>query len=297
MKTFMPVNERCLVCKSPSLKKLTRYSDNFLVKCKNCGLVFCEKIPTKQELDDYYKVYAYDSNYYSPITKQRYIELLESFEKYRKTNKILDVGCGNGFFLETAKEKGWEVYGTEYSAKAVEVLNKKNIKTFYGVLNTKHFEKEMFDVITSFEVIEHINNPLEELEKFTFLLRKNGVLYITTPNFNSISRYLLKEKWNIIKYPEHLTYYNAKTLDNLLKLNGFKKIYIKTTGFSLSRLKQSKSGDSEKNNKSNVQQNIDENLRQKIEKNKFLSLSVNIINSILNLLKKGDTIKALYIKN
>jgi len=287
------LHNKCLICGSQDIQKLERYSNNFLVKCKNCGLVFCEPIPTKQELDEYYKTYAYENNYYSPITKQRYIELLEQFEKYRKTNRILDVGCGNGFFLDVAKEQGWEVYGTEYSEKAIEILKEKGIKSYKGELNIDDFKEEMFDVITSFEVVEHINNPVEEIQKIKYFLRKGGVLYITTPNFNSISRYLLKENWNIIGYPEHLTYYTAKTLTGLLRKNNLIKVFVKTTGFSFSRFKQSRSSNIVFENANN---NYDENLREKLNKKGLIFYLVKIINFVLSLFRKGDTIKILFIK-
>ncbi len=286
-------NNKCLICQSDNLKKLSKYSDNYLIKCNSCGLIFCEPIPTHQELNEYYKTYAYENNYYSPITKQRYIELLNSFEPYRKTNRILDVGCGNGFFLEVAREKGWEVFGTEYSEKAIELLKDKNITSFKGELNPNDFDNAYFDIVTSFEVIEHINNPHEEIVKFNYLLRKGGVLYITTPNFNSISRNLLKEKWNIINFPEHLTYYTVKTLSNLLNKNDFKKIFIKTTGFSISRYKQSKLLNVKVDIKKN---NSDEILREKMNKKGTMFYFVKIINTLLSFFNKGDTIKVFYIK-
>ncbi len=285
----------CLICKSDKLKHLERYSNNYLVKCKSCGMVFCEPVPSVEELNAYYKTYAYENNFYSPITKQRYLELLEVFEKYRKTNKILDIGCGNGFFLETAKEQGWDVYGTEYSEKAIEIIQQKGIKSIKGELNINDFNNDMFDVITSFEVIEHINNHIDEIKKIKTLLRVGGAFYITTPNFNSLSRYLLKEKWNIIGYPEHLAYFTSKTLNKLLTDNNFKKIYIKTTGFSISRYKQSKKIDVD-NEKNISSSKTDEKLREKMQKKGIIFYFVKIINRILIVFNIGDTIKTLYVK-
>jgi len=258
----------CLICDSKNLINLKPYSNNYLVKCNSCGFVFCELIPSTKELNEYYKIYAYENNFYSPITKQRYIKLLSIFEPYRKNNKILDVGCGNGFFLETAKEKGWDVYGTEFSEKAIEILKEKGINSFKGKLEIENFKEQMFDVITSFEVIEHINNPKNEINKFYNLLRTGGLLYITTPNFNSISRNLLIEKWNIINYPEHLTYYTPKTLKKLLTENDFKKIKLKTTGFSISRFKQSKNNNLSKIDKPSI--TSDEKLREKLTNKGFM---------------------------
>lgn len=282
----------CLICGSDKLKKLNRYADNYLVKCLSCGLVFCEPIPSVEELNKYYKTYAYENNYYSPITKHRYLTLLNSFKKYRKTNKILDVGCGNGFFLEAAREQGWEVYGTEYSEKAIEILKEKGIKSYKGKLEIRDFNEESFDVITSFEVLEHINNPQEEIKNFYYLLRNNGILYVTTPNFNSISRDLLKERWDIIGYPEHLTYYSKKTIHKLIKENGFKKNSLKTTGFSISRYRKSKVKNKEKASETN----FDEGFREKVDNKLGYKMVFKIVNFLLNLFKKGDSIKAYYIK-
>ena len=94
----------------------------------------------------------------------------------------------------------------------IEICRKKGISMHKGVLNTENYEEESFDIITSFEVIEHINNPIPELKNFYKLLRKGGLVYLTTPNFNSLLRYRLKSEYNVICYPEHLSYYTPKTL-------------------------------------------------------------------------------------
>ncbi len=116
----------CLICKSDRLVNLESYSSTFLCKCKDCGFVFSKKIPTSDELIKHYSNYG-RNDYLSPITVKRYNELLDYFEKYRKTNKILDVGCGIGYFLEEAKKRNWEVYGTEYTDVAIDICTSKGI--------------------------------------------------------------------------------------------------------------------------------------------------------------------------
>src|SRR5947207_2946364 len=117
MKEF---HTKCLICDSHKISPLKGYEKHDLAKCKNCGFVFMRAIPTIEELKNHYDTYSYDeTQYLSPLTIDSYNSLLDEFEKFRKTNKILDVGCGVGFFLETAKKRGWEVYGTEYSKKAI----------------------------------------------------------------------------------------------------------------------------------------------------------------------------------
>ncbi len=187
----MSIHYNCLICQSTRLKPLDRYKETHLIECVDCGFVFVQKIPSAQELLDYYDGYG-RNDYLSPITIKRYNELLDSMEEYRKTNRILDVGCGIGYFLVVAKERGWEVYGTEYTDKALEICRGKGIRMQQGELDPSHFEMESFDIITSSEVLEHINYPVEEISKFHSLLRPGGLFYLKTPNFNSLLLNLLR---------------------------------------------------------------------------------------------------------
>jgi len=269
------------------------YSKAHLVKCNACGLVFGSKNPTPHELTAHYTNYPrYQS--LSPITEKRYNELLDKFEPFRKNNNLIDLGCSNGLFLEVAKKRGWNVFGTEYAQESIDYCAKNNITVFKSDKLPPEFFNMQFDVVTSFEVIEHINTPIAELELVKKILRKNGAFYVTTPNFNAISRLILKQKWNVIEYPEHLTYYTPKTLNRLLKDFGFKKQFLITTGVSLSRFNQSRGKDDVNRTLNN---NIDENLRKNIEKNFLLLCAKNITNFFLNGFKIGDAMKALYINS
>ena len=163
----------CLISGSTNLKKLNGYEEANLVKSKPLGFVFSKSIPTTEELVKHYEKYS-RQDYLSPVTIKRYDELLEMFEKYRKTNRILDVGCGVGYFLQHAAKKGWQVYGTEFTDAAIESCREKGIIMNQGALSVEWFEKESFDIITSFEVLEHINNPRPEVAGFYSLLRRGG---------------------------------------------------------------------------------------------------------------------------
>lgn len=256
-------------------------------------MVFSARKPTENELIKHYTNYPrYDT--FSMVTIKRYHELLDEFEKFRLTNNLLDIGCSNGYFLEVAKKRGWNVFGQEFARECIEVCKNKGIIIKQGYLEEINFENNFFDVITSFEVIEHINTPNSHTKTIHRILRNQGLFYFTTPNFNSISRLLLGNKWNIIEYPEHLAYFTPRTINHLLYKNGFKKIKIKTTGISISRLKQSKEN---KEHKTSLIDNPDELYRRKAEKNILFKILKYTINFFLNILKKGDTIKGYYIKN
>jgi len=283
----------CLICISSNLEDMPNYSEVFLTKCQECSFVFVKKIPSKQELIDFYDNNYDRTDYFSSITIKRYNELLDTFEKYRKTNNILDIGAGNGFFLEIAKARGWNVFGTELTDQSVLVCEKKDIQMKKGCLHEVGFDENQFDVITSFEVIEHINNPTKVVAEMLRILRDNGRVYITTPNFNSILRYRLKSKYDVIEYPNHLCYFTKKTLGKLFSDAGFNVKELKTTGISLTRIKTSKG----KSNQEYVSETSDDEiLRHKIENNRFLSIGKRLANWGLNLFSVGDSLKGGFDK-
>ena len=283
----------CLLCNSTELKPLRNFPKAELLQCRQCSFVFCSKIPTDEQLQHYYGQSYERTKYFSPITRARYNEVLDSFEKHRSSNKILDIGCGYGFFLEVAKERGWEVYGTELSDEAIAICEAKGIKTFKGKIIDNSYSDEKFDIITSFEMIEHINYPIEYTQQIKRLLKPGGKAYVTTPNFNAVLRYRLKEAYNVIEYPNHLIYFTKNTLQSLFEQHGFETSKIKTTGYSVTRKKTSQG----KSNQDFVSETSDdEMLRYKIEKSTLLKTGKNTANWALNKLKVGDSIKATFIK-
>ncbi len=295
-------HQSCLICNSKKIEPLEKYSKDYLVQCKDCSFVFAGRIPTIPELLAHYGTYG-RNDYLSPITVKRYQEILDFLEPYRKTNNLIDVGCGIGHFLEVAKQRGWNVYGTEFTDEAIKICQDKGITMHQGVLNHENYNDIQFDVIVSFEVLEHINNPQEELENFNKILRTGGAVYLTTPNFGSVSKLLLKEKWTIIEYPEHLCYYTPKTLNHVFSLKGFQKKWIQTTGINLSRFQYSidknlktAKGDDGKNIPISNENSQDEQMRKKIESNKLLTFAKNTANQLLTWTQKGDSMKALFEK-
>lgn len=301
-------HDNCLLCGSGDLERMTEYSGNYLARCRSCSFVFSYRVPTLDELIEHYGNYG-RNDYLSPITVSRYNEILDFLEPYRKTNRLIDVGCGIGHFLEVAKKRGWEVYGTEFTREAIEICEAKGITMHEGALDPSNYDPASFDVIISIEVIEHINNPHEELNHFSTILRDGGAIYLTTPNFNSLSRHYLKQHWGIIEYPEHLSYYTPATLNKMMSMHGMKKKWIRTTGISMTRFQTSteiKKLRSELKDGQELQwekvdlvsrESADEKLRGRIEGNPVLRLAKSAVNALLSLTGSGDSLKALFVKS
>jgi 2-polyprenyl-3-methyl-5-hydroxy-6-metoxy-1,4-benzoquinol methylase len=267
------------------------FAHAFLVQCATCSFVFCQKIPTNADLQAHYGNYPHEAGL-SAITANRYRELLATFASYKQSGNMIDVGSGDGYFLAVAKEFSWKVFGTEFTDAAIQVCENKQITMHKGILNPANYTPNFFDIITSFEVIEHINNPVEEIRNFAKILRKGGLVYVTTPNFDALTRHIVGSQWNIVEYPEHLSYYTAKTLRKLFEENGFKTLQITTTGISPGRLKSS--GTQAK--MIDGARQADEQLRAKTETNPLFGLAKNMVNFGLNLTKSGDSLKGWFYK-
>jgi len=278
----------CPVCGGRRLAAPRAYRRAHLARCRECGLVFADRRPSEAELADHYGGYS-RADYDSPITRRRYRDLLAGFEPYRRTGRILDVGCGIGFFLEEARDGGWQAHGTEFERRAVEIVRAKGLSCEQAPIDPEAFEPGSFDVVTAFEVVEHVGDPRAEAATIASALRPGGLLYLTTPNFASLSRRLLRGRWSVVSYPEHLLYFTPSTLRDWLARAGFVPVEVTTTGVSLARLRRalpSPTGDGG--------QRSDEQLREQIEGSRALRAAKRAVEAALGATRTGDTIKGRF---
>jgi 2-polyprenyl-3-methyl-5-hydroxy-6-metoxy-1,4-benzoquinol methylase len=285
-------HDHCLVCSSDNIHLLKGYERHQLGRCKDCGFTFMLRIPGCDEIEKHYSTYTYNNSFQlSQATIDSYNRLLNYFEKFRVNNNILDVGCGRGLILEIAGQRGWNVYGSESSDAAIKICEEKGIKMFKGDLNSSLFDAISFDVIISSEVIEHVHD-FSFVKQTYSLLRRGGLLYLTTPNFNSYLRYRLKENYSIIAYPDHLSYFTRKTLHFVLRKSGLKKVRLQTTGISINRMQSNKVKQFDV-----VKGNItEEKIRHIMNHNYAMKIIKDLANKILTITGLGMTIKAYYIK-
>ena len=260
-----------------------------LVRCAGCGLIFSDQSPTDAELEAHYRDYGHWRD--SPVTRQRYRELLATFEPFRLTNRLLDVGCGAGFFLEEARATGWEVHGSEYGEGPLALARSRGLDVVKAPVGPETFPAISFDVVTAFEVFEHVRDPMREAAVIAKVLRANGLLYCTTPNFDSLSRRVLGPRWSIIEYPEHLWYFTPQTIQAWLGRFGLVADRVWSSGVSLTRLRNSlpaSAGDSSPDT------DDDEQVRQAIERSPLLRFAKAGVNAGLSALNAGDTLKARF---
>jgi len=240
--------------KGKTIRKVGKYT---LINCKSCKFIHIHPIPSNEELHAFY------NNDYYQKTKPNYIqgnekdiqylnytfdEKLDTIEKLlsSKSRRVLDIGSGPGFFLRRAKRRGWDVLGIEPSLIACNYSKKHNIPTiqkFFYEVDIKQIGK--FDAIHSFDVLEHVNDPISVLKKSYSLLKRGGIIVVEVPNdFNLLQKLVQKELkkkeyWITLSSNsknsgtlDHLNYFDFSSISNLLKRIGF-KIIIKESTFPL----------------------------------------------------------------
>ena len=233
---------KCVICDSDHSRKLLSKNSYNITKCKNCGLVYVNPRPTKDEL-----VAIYSSSNITPLDKNSNIKKfrigLKAIKKFfQKPGKILDVGCSTGTFLSMAEIDGWKTFGVDINERAVKFAREKyglNIKI--GDLETLNFPEGYFDVVTFFDTIEHLPDPVLALMEVKRILKPKGLILITTPNIDGLFpklTYLLFAKtigaWEHPTPPGHLYQFSKQTIAKILKKIGLQIIYFKSAEIPLS---------------------------------------------------------------
>jgi SAM-dependent methyltransferase len=188
--------------------------------------------PTESELASLYSeryYVSYDSR------EQGYDGYVTEAENWRRTfrdrlgdlpatpGKLLDVGAATGFFVEQARAVGWDAIGVEPSAWAADYARRElGVEVFTGTLESMKFGDQAFDVVTMWEVIEHLPDPMVTLDEIRRILRPGGRLVLSTPDSGSRVARASGKRWlGWRKVPEHLFFFDRPNLDRLLVRAGF----------------------------------------------------------------------------
>jgi SAM-dependent methyltransferase len=160
-------------------------------------------------------------------------ELVRSFEPYRQSNRLCDLGFGAGTLLEIARQQGWECHGTETSRVALEAGRSRGWNVLHpSELDHAASAPASFDVVTGIEFLEHLPDGGAELERAARLLRPGGLLYLTTPNARSINCRLLGSRWSIVAPPDHRLLWSRAGLYRALRSAGLRPLRARTTGLN-----------------------------------------------------------------
>jgi len=154
---------------------------------------------------------------------------LARVEKLRgaKAGRLLDVGCGKGWFLETARERGWQVEGVELCHEVAErTMERVGVQVRTGSIFDVELPSETFDLVTMYDVIEHLETPIEALRICHRILKRGGVLALSTPNLNGFGCRLLGAKAFAVWPDEHIIYFGPASMKRAIRLADFTQLKI-----------------------------------------------------------------------
>jgi 2-polyprenyl-3-methyl-5-hydroxy-6-metoxy-1,4-benzoquinol methylase len=232
----------CNLCQSNDFTFLCNAKDRLhgvegefnYVKCNECGLIYMNPQVVPEDIG---RLYPADyAPHYSGNQKGRFGLLsvlwnyLMTMAKIKKVvyntlnnqSKVLDVGCGSGAILNGIKKRtGCQVYGVDISENAVQSAKKLfGIDVFKGDIKEVSWPGNSFDVITAWQYLEHVNDPNQNVEKMSQLLKNNGWLILGVPNFDSFNARHFKDKWYPLDCPRHLCIWTPETMTMLLQKYG-----------------------------------------------------------------------------
>lgn len=246
MPTKYYLHHKCNICGSGRNTQLHKLGRQNLVRCLNCGLQYLNKQRTDFENlyneDYFFKSESNNANYFSYDDQESKIlkanfsfaydyinKNYSSKEKYR----LLDIGAGFGYFIKNLNNKHCET--VEISKIGARKIRANGIKVYEGnFLDIKIAKK--FDIITSFDVIEHQIFLDKYLKKINSLLKNGGVFIFTTPDYNTILTKIFGKRSPTIQPLYHNYYFNKNWLKNKLPSFGLELIDIKTTYFTKATL-------------------------------------------------------------
>ena len=220
----------CNLCGHNDYKLFIEINNYRLVKCKQCGLVYLNPRPSQQQINEEYEVeYHTERLLRGELKAEEEIEeeinkntgrVEEIIKEFGNIGKLLDVGCGAGFFIACLRKYGWDVTGTDISKWASKFAREKlGLNVFTGTVEETQFN-EQFDVITMYHILEHLPHPVQSLKRVSEIIT-DGVLVIKGPNLASFDRMWHEKNWRGYDLPYHLYHFTPKTYQMILEKAGF----------------------------------------------------------------------------
>lgn len=226
---------RCLICDSAGVgvyhkdadgsldtakmgSSRTRLSPGTILRCRSCGFAFRKNRFDERQLAGLYREMdptVYQMELCGRIrTASRHMRIVDREIRPDPGCELLDVGCASGLFLSRALDAGWRVTGIEPSkalfAQAVERVGSRGA-VLPILLEEAGFAAGRFDVVTLWDVLEHVVDPMNFLRRCRNLLQTGGRLFLNVPDLDSIEARLLGRRWPLL-LPEHLNYFNRSSL-------------------------------------------------------------------------------------
>jgi 2-polyprenyl-3-methyl-5-hydroxy-6-metoxy-1,4-benzoquinol methylase len=213
-----------------------------VVECAVCGLGYLNPRPIDSLIGR-----LYEEAYFTGIMRSKYnsglnisvrnktknkvhrpIEIIEDRFLGVRNKQILEIGCATGDLMLALRAQGADVHGLEISEYAAELARKRSLDVITGTIDDISHLYDVYDIIMAFEVIEHLTNPAEFLSAVSRLLKPNGILLMSTPNYHGAIRY--GNDWSGFNYSfEHIHFFSIEVLRKMAIRSNLKLEYWETS--------------------------------------------------------------------
>lgn len=234
MKHDLKTIQNCPVCGNNSFSTFLKTRDYFLTQttftldqCNECGFVFTNPVPLLADLPKYYDspdylshtadTFSLTGQVYKMFRKANIKNKYKLVNRYKQGKSLLDIGCGTGELLNHFNKMGWNVNGIEPNSSARSFAVKNYNIPVFAENGLDKFDKESFDVISMWHVLEHVpdlNGRMIQLKK---LVKNDGLLIIALPNLNSPDAIKYGPHWAGLDVPRHLYHFTKDTFQTLLQ--------------------------------------------------------------------------------
>lgn len=217
----------CALCRGTLRSVALEHRDGTLARCLACGLVSVDPLPSPEAaLAPYDAAYFQSESGYRDYAGEEAVFRAEFRRRLRRmraagaAGSLLDVGAATGAFLVAARGGGFGVSGIEPSPVA-EAARARGLAVFQGPIEAARFDAASFDVVTIFDVLEHLVDPVDVLHRVGDWLRSRGRLFIAVPDFGGWWARASGARWPMVTPKEHLHYFTRRTLRSLLRATGY----------------------------------------------------------------------------
>jgi len=214
---------QCPACGGAGGRVIGRKADWAMVRCPVCGLVHSHPPPVERVRVKYVEQYDLAAHFEVFEARKRVLyehRLARLARPQSGRDRLCDVGCAGGQFLQLARAQGWSIFGVEMNPPAAARARERGAVIFEGRLEELDTPPwETFDLVTCWDTLEHTPSPVLFVERLVRLLKPGGTLALTTLNQRSLAWTVFRTRWSMV-VDDHFTYWTARSLTRLLEQAG-----------------------------------------------------------------------------
>ena len=233
--------ETCPICHSDTIAHFTKRFGFDMSVCQQCAQIFCNPMPSKNQLSFYYnsEMKDFENEFFLESFEHRipiFERRIEIINKYMMSGRLLYVGSAVGIFVEALKRRSskYEIHCCDPCESACAALksNYTNINTHQCMVEDL-IKPTYFDGVSMWDTLEHISDPISAARKINLLLKDKGFWFFSTPNTDSLEWSIAQKEHVQILPPGHINLFNETSIEHMLNQSGFSMVESYTLNGSL----------------------------------------------------------------